>query len=344
MTKIAINGFGRIGRQAARILLSSYPDAQIVAVNDLTSVENLAYLLKYDSAQGQFEFDVTSDNSSIVIKKPDTEVRFEVFSQKDPALLPWKDLEIDVVLECTGFFLTQELAHKHIEAGAKRVILSAPAKDESVETLVLGVNNSLLDTSVQIISNASCTTNCIAPALYALNKNFNIHSVHAMTAHAYTASQNLQDAPSQKDFRGGRAAAINMIPSSTGAAKAVIKVLPELQGKLQFSALRVPVITGSMVYMVAHIGSLLGEGVDISALEIRDCFKQAAETYLKGIVMVTDDPLVSSDIVHQPYSTIVDCELINVLNNHAEIVLWYDNEWGYANRLVEAMLMIQAAE
>lgn len=333
--KIAINGFGRIGRLAARIIFSTYPELEIVAVNDLTSAENLAYLLQYDSTYRQFEYQVSVDNGEIVVANAQQTKRIKVFSEKDPSKLPWKDLGVEQVLECTGRFLTPELAHSHIVAGAQKVVLSAPAKDESIQTVVLGVNARKDDTSAlqaEIISNASCTTNCIAPALKVLEDSFGIEQAFGITVHAYTATQLLQDGPSQKEFRDGRAAAINMIPSRTGAAKAVYRVLPGLTGKLNLSAIRVPVVTGSMVYLTA---SLRSDKKHVTLDSLTKEFIQASLGNMKGILQYSTADLVSSDIIQNPNSCVVDGSLTELLGQTVKMVLWYDNEWGYANRLVE---------
>jgi glyceraldehyde 3-phosphate dehydrogenase len=329
MKKIAINGFGRIGRLAARIILNSYPEIEIVAVNDLTSAENLAYLFEFDSTYRRFPHKVSVSGEYLVVHKPEGDVKIKVLSQKDPALLPWAEMGVDVVLECTGRFLTRELANLHLQSGVKRVVLSAPAKDEDIATVVLGVNQLNDD---NIISNASCTTNCVAPALKVLQDNFGIVQAMGITAHAYTATQTLQDAPSPKEFRDGRSAAVNIIPSKTGAAKAVYRVLPELKGKLGLSAIRVPVITGSMVYVTATLSK------EVTVQQVNEAFKKASETHLKGILEYSQSELVSGDIIQNPHSTIFDSNLTEVVNGSLlKLVIWYDNEWGYANRLVEVV-------
>lgn len=331
-TKIAINGFGRIGRLATRIILEKFPELEIVAVNDLTSAENLAYLLEFDSTYRKLPYTVTNKDESIFIHKPESEIKIEVLSEKDPSKLPWKALGIDVVLECTGRFLTSELASLHLQAGAKKVVLSAPAKDENIATVVLGVNK--VNKEHNIVSNASCTTNCISPVLKVLQDNFIIKQAMGLTVHAYTATQYIQDAPSQKEFRDGRAAAQNMIPSKTGAAKAVVRVLPELAGKLGLSAIRVPIVTGSMVYVTALLEKPINKD------EINNTMKLASETYLKDILEYSQKELVSTDIIQNPHSCIVDGGLTEVMGNTVKLVLWYDNEWGYANRLVETVKLI----
>jgi glyceraldehyde 3-phosphate dehydrogenase len=327
--KIAINGFGRIGRLAARIILSKYPnELELVAVNDLTTPENLAYLFEFDSTYRRFEKPVSVKDGNLVIGNSD----IKVLAQRYPSLLPWKDLGIDVVIESTGFFTESEKATMHLTAGSKKVVISAPAKDKDVPTVVLGVNEP--DMEAKILSNASCTTNCIAPALKVLEDNFGIKQAFGITTHAYTATQMLQDGPSKKDFRDGRAAAVNSIPSSTGAAKAVFEVLPSLSGKLSLSALRVPTITGSMVYTTAQLNK------NATVEEINLAFKKASENELKGILEYSTDYLVSGDIIQNPHSSIFDSRLTEVMGNTVKFVVWYDNEWGYANRLVELVRKI----
>jgi glyceraldehyde 3-phosphate dehydrogenase len=330
--RIAINGFGRIGRLATRIILQKFPEMEVVAINDLTSVENLAYLFKHDSTYRTFEGKVETSKNQIIV---DNKHKIKVFSEKDASNLPWKELNIDVVLECTGFYLTRELAQSHITAGAKKVILSAPAKSDDIKTVVFGANIRNDDFAdyleENILSNASCTTNCIAPVLNVLQEQFALHSIFGLTNHAYTATQPLQDGPTKKDFRDGRAGAVNLIPSKTGAAKAVELVLPDLAGKINLSSLRVPVQVGSMVYVVAQ----LEEGQTTSVEEVNFDFQTAADTYLKGILEYSESDLVSSDIVGNSHSIVFDSQLTEVLDNTVKLVIWYDNEWGYSNRLVE---------
>jgi glyceraldehyde 3-phosphate dehydrogenase len=337
--RVAINGFGRIGRLTARNLINKHSDkVDIVAVNDLTTPENLAYLFKFDSTYRIFEKPVeVVDGGNLKIG----DEIIKVLAEREPAKLPWKDMDIDVVLECTGRFLSKELASLHLSAGAKKVVLSAPAKDKEILTVVQGVNvpsiyyeeGDFADTDnlskAQIVSNASCTTNCVAPALKVLSRNFDLINTSAITVHAYTATQMLQDGPSMKDFRDGRAAAANMIPSKTGAAKAVALVLPELEGKLMLSSIRVPVITGSMVYLVANLAS------DTSVEEVNAAFKKSTESYNKNILEYSTDEIVSSDIIQNSHSSILDSTLTEVSGKTVKLVLWYDNEWGYSNRLAE---------
>lgn len=349
--RLGINGFGRIGRLTARILLSKYSDkVELVAVNDLTSPDNLAYLFQYDSTYHKFDQPVSVDGDSIVVGTN----RIKVLAEKDPSKLPWKDLGVDVVIESTGRFITKELASLHLQGGASKVLLTAPAKDKDVLTVVQGVNipgiiskeGEYPDTqrfeTENIVSNASCTTNCLAPALKVLSQNFNLKSASAITVHAYTATQLLQDGPSQKEFRDGRAAAVNAIPSRTGAAKAVALVLPELEGKLGLSSLRVPVITGSMVYLVANLEDKTDSDKQITAEVINQAFADSANSYNKGILELSDQDIVSSDIIASPYSCVVDGKLTEVLNSNVKLMLWYDNEYGYSSRLAE--LVIQSVK
>jgi len=329
--KVAINGFGRIGRLTARNLLERFSQqVQIVAVNDLTDTQNLAYLFKYDSVYRQFSPKIEAQNDFINIENHG---KIQVFSEKDPKNLPWSELGIDVVIESTGLFLTSESAKLHIDAGAKKVVLSAPAKSKDIPTVVMGVNSEIISqTSSKIISNASCTTNCMAPAMRVLDQIASIQNVFGITVHAYTATQNLQDAPNRKSLRSGRAAAINAIPASTGAAKAVELVLPQLKGKLNLSALRIPVITGSMVYLTSNVQ----HSVDVDT--INQAFVKASEGELKGILSYTQQEIVSGDIVMDSHSCIFDASLTEVQDQMVKIVAWYDNEWGYSSRLSELVV------
>ena len=329
--KVAINGFGRIGRLTARNLLERFSQqVQIVAVNDLTDTQNLAYLFKNDSIYRQFSPKIEAQNDFINIENHG---KIQVFSEKDPKNLPWSELGIDVVIESTGLFLTSESAKLHIDAGAKKVVLSAPAKSKDIPTVVMGVNSEIISqTSSKIISNASCTTNCMAPAMRVLDQIASIQNVFGITVHAYTATQNLQDAPNRKSLRSGRAAAINAIPASTGAAKAVELVLPQLKGKLNLSALRIPVITGSMVYLTSNVQ----HSVDVDT--INQAFVKASEGELKGILSYTQQEIVSGDIVMDSHSCIFDASLTEVQDQMVKIVAWYDNEWGYSSRLSELVV------
>ena len=331
MTRVGINGFGRIGRNYLRAALAQNSDLEIVAVNDLSDPAGLAHLLKYDSVTGRLGAAVSVDGDSIVVNGKS----IKVLAERDPAELPWKELGVDIVIESTGIFTDGEKAKKHIEAGAKKVLISAPATNEDA-TFVIGVNNHLYDPEKHhIISNASCTTNCLAPLAKVFNDRFGIVNGLMTTIHAYTADQNLQDGP-HKDLRRARAAAINIVPSSTGAAKAIGLVLPELKGKLDGFALRVPVPTGSITDL-----TLVSEK-KVTVDEIRAAYKEAAEGPLKGILLYTEDEIVSSDIVTDPHSSIFDAGLVRVIDNTVKLSSWYDNEWGYSNRLVELTAMVAA--
>jgi glyceraldehyde 3-phosphate dehydrogenase len=331
VTRIGINGFGRIGRNYLRAALAQNSDLEIVAVNDLSDPAGLAHLLKYDSVTGRLGAAVSVDGDSIVVNGKS----IKVLAERDPAELPWKELGVDIVIESTGIFTDGEKAKKHIEAGAKKVLISAPATNEDA-TFVIGVNDHLYDPEKHhIISNASCTTNCLAPLAKVFNDRFGIVNGLMTTIHAYTADQNLQDGPHQ-DLRRARAAAINIVPSSTGAAKAIGLVLPELKGKLDGFALRVPVPTGSITDL-----TLVSES-KVTVDEIKAAYKEAAEGPLKGILLYTEDEIVSSDIVTDPHSSIFDAGLVRVIDNTVKLSSWYDNEWGYSNRLVELTAMVAA--
>lgn len=324
--KVAINGFGRIGRNYLRAVLEQGADLDIVAVNDLTSPEALAHLLKYDSITGRLNQDVGVSDGNIVVGGKTV----KVFAERDPANLPWADLGVDIVIESTGFFTKAGDARKHLEAGARKVIISAPATDEDL-TVVMGVNDRQYDPAKHdIISNASCTTNCLAPLAQVLNNSFGIERGLMTTVHAYTADQNLQDGP-HKDPRRARAAAVNIVPTSTGAAKAIGLVLPELKGKLDGYALRVPVPTGSATDLTATVCR------DVTVEEVNEAYRAAAESGpLQGYLTYSDGaPLVSTDIVTDPASSIFDSGLTKVIGNQVKVVAWYDNEWGYSNRLVD---------
>ena len=320
--KIAINGFGRIGRLTLRNLLSN-PEVEVVGINDLTDNATLAHLFKYDTTHGIYPGEVTSDETSIYINGK----KIHATSIRDPKELPWAELDIDVVLECTGIFLTKEKASWHLEAGAKRVVLSAPAGEE-VKTIVLGINGHEINDETKIYSNASCTTNCLAPVAKIIVDNWGIVSGSMSTVHAYTADQNLQDSP-HKDLRRARAAAQNIVPTSTGAAKAAALVVPELIGKMTSMALRVPVITGSIVDLTIFTEKSL------TREEVNETFKKASEGKFKGIIEYSELPLVSSDIIGNKYSAIFDSKLTLVRDNMLQIFAWYDNESGYSARLAE---------
>ena len=331
MTRIGINGFGRIGRNFLRAALAQNSDLEIVAVNDLSDPAGLAHLLKYDSISGRLGAAVSVDGDNIVVNGKN----IKVLAERDPANLPWKDLGVDIVVESTGIFTDGEKAKKHIEAGAKKVLISAPATNEDA-TFVIGVNEHLYDPEKHhIISNASCTTNCLAPLAKVFNDRFGVVNGLMTTIHAYTADQNLQDGP-HKDLRRARAAALNIVPSSTGAAKAIGLVLPELKGKLDGFALRVPVPTGSITDLT------LVSDKKVTVDEIKAAYKEAADGPLKGILLYTEDEIVSSDIVTDPHSSIFDAGLVRVIDNTVKLSSWYDNEWGYSNRLVELTALVAA--
>ena len=323
--KVGINGFGRIGRNYFRALLSQNADLEVVAVNDLTDNKTLAHLLKYDSILGRFPGEVTYDDEFITVNGN----RIKVLAERDPAKLPWADLGVEIVIESTGFFVDATKAKAHLDAGAKKVLISAPAKNEDI-TIVMGVNDGLYDTTKHsIISNASCTTNCLAPMAKALNDGLGIVRGLMTTIHAYTQDQNLQDGP-HKDLRRSRAAALNMVPTTTGAAKAVALVLPELKGKLDGYAMRVPTPTGSATDLTFDASR------ETTVDEVNAIVKKAAEEGpLKGYLVYTEDPIVSKDIETDPASCIFDAGLTKVIGNQVKVVGWYDNEWGYSNRLVD---------
>ena len=332
--RVGVNGFGRIGRNFYRALATQQAegkarDIEIVAVNDLTDNATLAHLLKFDSILGRLPEDVTLEGDNIVIGK--TKIKaLEV--KEGPAALPWGDLGVDVVVESTGIFTAGAKARGHLDAGAKKVIISAPATDEDI-TIVMGVNDDKYDGSQNIISNASCTTNCLGPLAKVVNDEFGIIQGLMTTVHAYTQDQNLQDAP-HKDLRRARAAALNIVPTSTGAAKAIGLVLPELKGKLDGYALRVPIPTGSVTDLTVELKTTAG------VEEINAALKAAAEGRLKGILKYYDAPIVSSDIVTDPHSSIFDSGLTKVIGNQAKVVSWYDNEWGCSNRLVDLVGLV----
>jgi glyceraldehyde 3-phosphate dehydrogenase len=328
--RVGINGFGRIGRNFWRAAAASGKDLEIVAVNDLTSPETLAHLLKYDSILGRLPEDVGVDGEGIKVGGG----TIKVLSERDPGALPWGDLGVDVVVESTGFFTKASEARKHVDAGgAKKVIISAPATDEDI-TVVMGVNDSAYDGSQTIISNASCTTNCLAPLAKVLHDAFGIERGLMTTIHAYTQDQNLQDGP-HKDLRRARAAALNIVPTSTGAAKAIGLVLPDLKGKLDGYALRVPVPTGSATDLTVQLGR------EVSADEVDAAYREAASSGpLAPYLTYTDAPIVSTDIVTDPSSCIYDAKLTKVFGPMAKVVGWYDNEWGYSNRLVDITALV----
>jgi glyceraldehyde 3-phosphate dehydrogenase (phosphorylating) len=327
--RVGINGFGRIGRNFYRALYASGADVEVVAVNDLTDNASLAHLLKYDSILGRFPEEVKATADEIVVGGK----AIKAFAERDPANLKWGDFGVDVVIESTGFFTDATKAKVHADNGAKKVIISAPAKNEDV-TIVMGVNDSAYDAAAHtIISNASCTTNCLGPMAKVLHDTFGIERGLMTTIHAYTQDQNLQDAP-HKDLRRARAAALNIVPTSTGAAKAIGLVLPELKGKLDGYALRVPVPTGSATDLTATLGR------QTTVEEVNAALRAAAEGPLRGILTYTEDPIVSADIVTDPSSCIFDAGLTKVIGDQVKVVGWYDNEWGYSNRLVDLVKLV----
>ncbi|WP_406816002.1 type I glyceraldehyde-3-phosphate dehydrogenase [Mycobacterium sp. M23085] len=332
--RVGINGFGRIGRNFYRALLAQQEqgtaDIEVVAVNDLTDNASLAHLLKFDSILGRLPHDVSLEGDDTIVVGSKKIKALEV--KEGPAALPWGDLGVDVVVESTGIFTNAAKAKGHLDAGAKKVIISAPATGEDI-TIVLGVNDDKYDGSQNIISNASCTTNCLGPIAKVLNDEFGIVKGLMTTVHAYTQDQNLQDGP-HKDLRRARAAALNIVPTSTGAAKAIGLVLPELKGKLDGYALRVPIPTGSVTDLTAELKK------SATADEINAAMKAAAEGPMKGILKYYDAPIVSSDIVTDPHSSIFDSGLTKVIDNQAKVVSWYDNEWGYSNRLVDLVALV----
>ncbi len=325
MVKVAINGFGRIGRNALKILLERH-DTQVVAINDITDAKTLAHLLKHDSSYGTYDKKVVAKENAIMVNTRE----IPVFAEKDPAKLPWGELGVDVVIESTGFFTNPKDARAHIKAGAKKVVISAPAKGEGAKTVVLGVNEDVVEDGDVIISNASCTTNCIAPIMKVLEDEIGIEKAMMTTVHSYTGSQRILDAPA-KDLREARSAAENIVPTSTGASKAAALTIPSLKGKFNGLSVRVPTPVVSLSDITAIVRR------DITKEELQNLFKKAAkEPYYQGIIGITDEELVSSDFIGDPHSCIVDLPLIDVVGgNMIKIVAWYDNEWGYSNRLVE---------
>jgi glyceraldehyde 3-phosphate dehydrogenase len=327
--KVGINGFGRIGRMVTRAILAKYADQiEVVGVNDLTDTGTLAHLFKYDSSQGTFNGQVKADGDQLHIDG----TSFKVTAERDPANLNWGDLGVDVVVESTGFFTDKDSAGKHLQAGAKKVVISAPAKGD-IQTIVLGVNDDKIDPSIEIYSNASCTTNCLAPMAKVIDDNFGLVKGFMTTIHAYTGDQRILDAP-HKDMRRARAAAINIVPTSTGAAKAVGLVLPHLNGKLDGGAVRVPTPTGSLTDLVCEVSK------ETTAEEVNAAFKSASEGSLNGILEFTTEPLVSSDIVGNPHSNIFDSDLTKVDGKLVKVIGWYDNEAGYSMRTADLITRI----
>jgi glyceraldehyde 3-phosphate dehydrogenase len=334
MTRVAINGFGRIGRSVFRVINQRDTDMEIVAINDLADDEMTAYLLKYDTVMGKFPGEVKIEDGHLVAGKH----RAKLLTVRDPADLPWGELEVDVVIESTGVFRKREQVAKHVEAGAKKVILTVPPKDALDATVVLGVNDDDLDADDEIVSNASCTTNCLAPLAKVLDDAFGIKRGVMTTVHAYTNDQRLADVP-HSDFRRSRAASENIIPTTTGAAKAVGQVLPKLNGKLDGMAMRVPVPDGSTVDLVVELEK------DVTVEEVNAAVKAAAEGPLRGILTFSEDALVSTDIIGNPASSIFDADSTKVLGgNKVKVLSWYDNEWGYSNRVVDLIERLMSFE
>jgi glyceraldehyde 3-phosphate dehydrogenase len=322
---VAINGFGRIGRAAFKIILDSHPDLKIVAINDLTDTKTLAHLLAHDSCYGPYQYKVTGNTKGLEVKGK----KYAIFAEKDPGQLPWQKLKVDVVLECTGRFCNKESASLHLQAGAKKVIISAPAKKGGVKTIVLGVNEKKLKANDHIISNASCTTNCLAPAMAVIKEKFGVKKALMTTIHSYTADQRLVDGP-HTDLRRARAAAINIVPTTTGAAVAVSETIPSLKGHFDGMAVRVPTPLASLCDIVC----VLNKKTD--ADKVNQAFAKAAKSKLKGILEASNEELVSTDIIGNPYSSIIDLKSTKVVDGDLlKVVAWYDNEWGYSNRLVE---------
>jgi len=332
--KVAINGFGRIGRMVLKAGLDN-PDIEWVAVNDLTDNKTLALLFRYDSAQGRFKGTAEATDNELIINGK----KIKALAEKDPTKLPWKDLDVDIVIESTGFFTTRKLASQHLTAGAKKVLVSAPCKcdvgEEPVKTLVMGVNENIYK-GENLVSNASCTTNCTAPMAKVLNDNFKIVKGFLTTVHAYTADQHLVDSPHKKDPRRGRAAAANIVPTTTGAAKSVAETIPALKGKMDGIAIRVPVITGSVTDLVVEVEK------EITIEEINKLFKSVSENELKGIVQYTEDPIVSSDVIGNSHSVIFDAKSTNVIGGKlVKILGWYDNEYGYSCRMIDMLKIMK---
>ncbi|RMG64040.1 MAG: type I glyceraldehyde-3-phosphate dehydrogenase [Calditrichaeota bacterium] len=329
--RVAINGFGRIGRLVFKAIYTD-SEVEVVAINDLTDARTLAHLLKYDSVHGRFPAPVSAEGDNLVV----AEHKIRIYAEKDPTKLPWKELGVDIVLESTGVFRTREKMSWHIQAGARKVLLSAPAKDEMDNTVVMGVNDHTLKPEHALVSNASCTTNCLAPVAKVLHENFQIKRGWMTTIHAYTNDQRLLDLP-HSDLRRARAAALNMVPTTTGAAKAVGLVIPELKGKLDGIAVRVPVSDGSLVDLVAEVSR------PVTVEEINAAMKAAAQGPLKGILEYCEDPVVSSDIVGNPASSVFDALSTKVMDgNLVKVLSWYDNEWGYSNRCVDLLKKMAA--
>jgi glyceraldehyde 3-phosphate dehydrogenase len=334
-TKVAINGFGRIGRAVARIIMQRQGELDLVAVNDLADAKSLAYLFKYDTVMGKWDGTVEAGDGKLVINGKDV----KVLSVKNPAELPWKDMGVKIAVESTGIFRTAESPKggyaDHLKAGAERVVLTVPAKDDIEATIVLGVNDDMLTSEVKCVSNASCTTNCLAPVAKTLNDAFGVEQGVMTTIHAYTNDQRVADMI-HKDLRRARAAAVNMIPTTTGAAKAIGKVIPDLDGKLDGFAIRVPIPVGSVVDLVVNVKK------DVTVDAVNAAMKKAADGPMKGYLIYSDEPIVSSDIVKNPASSIFDSLCTMVIGKTVKVLSWYDNEWGYSNRTVDIMEKLAA--
>jgi len=330
MIKIAINGFGRIGRHTFKNMIEYHPDLEVVAINDLTDSKTLAHLLKYDSIYGIYEKEVIPKENELIIKDERGEKRIKIFAEKDPSNLPWKSLEIDIVIESTGVFRNYEDAKKHLESGAKKVIISAPSKNpEKIPSFVLGVNEEKFDPKKhEIVDMGSCTTNCLAPIVKVLNENFGIIRGFMTTVHSYTNDQRILDLP-HKDLRRARSACLNIIPTTTGAAKAIGNVIPEMKGKLDGMAIRVPTPTVSILDLVCQVEK------ETTTEEVNAIFEKASQNELKGILAVESAPLVSSDYIRNPFSAVVDLQSTMVNKNLVKILGWYDNEYAYSKRLAE---------
>lgn len=327
MVNVAINGFGRIGRLVLRAVMKYHPEVNVVAINDLTDAKTLAYLFKYDSIHKIFDGEVSHTEDSIIVNGK----TIRIYAEKDPEALPWKELGAEYVIESTGIFTSREKAGKHIKAGAKKVLISAPAKDEVDATIVMGVNHQILKPEHAIVSNASCTTNCLAPVAKVLHDKFGIVGGLMTTVHSYTNDQRILDLP-HSDLRRARAAAMSMIPTSTGAAKAIGLVIPELKGKLDGVAIRVPTPDGSLVDLAVNVEK------EVSKEAVNAAMKEAAEGAMKGYLMYSDEPIVSIDIVGNPHSSIFDSLTTYVKGNMVKIFSWYDNEWGYSCRIVDLLV------
>lgn len=328
--RIAINGFGRIGRHTLRNILNrNIDDIEVVAINDLADSATLAHLFKYDSVHGPLNREVKHDQNHLFIDGKS----IEILNKRDPQELPWKDLDIDVVVESTGLFVKAELANKHILAGAKQVIISAPSPDKEIPTVVLGINDADFDWNTQIFSNASCTTNNVAPLIKILDENWGIVDGYITTVHSMTGDQNLHDAP-HRDLRRSRAASASIIPTTTGAAKAITNVFKHLDGKLGGAGIRVPVLNGSLTDFTCNLQK------ETSVEEINQKFKEAAEGSLKNVLFYTEDPIVSVDIINNPYSCVFDAQLTSIVGGLVKVVGWYDNEFGYSNRLVDILQIL----